>query len=152
MSTRCTLTVFDSEQAFTVYRQSDGYPDTEHGVLAGLRGALSYAWPLPRFEPDEFAAAIVAAWKKPAQSHTAFESTYTSQGGNIRLINGNRDSVGDSAFHYDITQDKRALRVTVFKSIERNGDSRSWKRVKSILLRAKDQPTPPIGQHEEAES
>ena len=64
MSTRCTITVQDAIGSYTLYRHSDGYPESEHGVLASLASVLPLAWPLPRFEADEFAASIIAAWKK----------------------------------------------------------------------------------------
>ena len=102
MSTRCTLTIRDADNAFSIYRHSDGYPDTEHGVLEGLRAAFPLAWPLPRFEADEFAAAIVAAWKTGP--------------GNIRFCEG-RDAIEDTAFHYDVSMVKagHALYVKVWE-------------------------------------
>ena len=45
-------------EVVTVYEHSDGYPD---GAVCWITKALEYAWPLPRFEVDEFAAAFVAA-------------------------------------------------------------------------------------------
>src|SRR5271166_6263079 len=47
----------------TVYKHHDGYPS---GAAAAIEAALPYAWPLPRYEADEFAAAFVAANKKSA--------------------------------------------------------------------------------------
>ena len=44
----------------TVYKHSDGYPE---GAARWIEAALEYAWPLPRFENDDFAAAFVAANK-----------------------------------------------------------------------------------------
>ena len=44
----------------TVYKHSDGYPS---GAAEWIEAAKEYAWPLPRFEHDEFAAAFVAANK-----------------------------------------------------------------------------------------
>jgi hypothetical protein len=45
-------------EVVTVYKHSDGYPD---GAVCWITKALEHAWPLPRFEADEFAAAFVAA-------------------------------------------------------------------------------------------
>jgi len=63
MSTRSNIIIEDGYHRIQLYRHSDGYPDSPHGVLATLKEATSYAWPLPRFEASDFAAAIVAAWK-----------------------------------------------------------------------------------------
>ena len=46
-----------------LYRHADGYPRGRDGVLATVEHALPYAWPLPRFEAEDFATAIVRAWK-----------------------------------------------------------------------------------------
>lgn len=64
MSTRSNVIVQDNYgDRIQLYRHSDGYPDGQHGVLATLAEATEYAWPLPRFEASDFAAAIVRAWK-----------------------------------------------------------------------------------------
>ncbi len=62
MSTRALYTFIDPEtkQSYHVYRHHDGYPS---GAAQHIRAALAYAWKLPRFEADEFAAAFVAANK-----------------------------------------------------------------------------------------
>lgn len=61
MSTRCNIIVDDGSKRIQIYRHQDGYPE---GVLPDLFKALEYAWDLPRFEADDFAAAIVRAWKE----------------------------------------------------------------------------------------
>ncbi len=48
----------------TVYKHRDGYPS---GAAQAIEAALPCAWPLPRFEPDEFAAAFVRANKRSAE-------------------------------------------------------------------------------------
>jgi hypothetical protein len=63
MATRCNLIVEDSYDRIQLYRHWDGYPGRAGGVLATLEQAIPYAWPLPRFEASDFAAAIVRAWK-----------------------------------------------------------------------------------------
>ena len=105
MSTRCTITVRDERggrDAFSLYRHSDGSPDTQHGVVATLSKALPLAWPMPRFEADDFAAAIVAAWK--------------DSGGNIRLTSG-RDAHGDTEYHYEVFPARGAVMVQVYERI-----------------------------------
>lgn len=63
MSTRSNIIVEDGRNRVQLYRHYDGYPGGIGGVLATLEQALPYAWPLPRFEAEDFAAAIVRAWK-----------------------------------------------------------------------------------------
>jgi len=61
MSTRALYTFTDNDASFNVYKHSDGYPT---GAAAVLRTAFAlFAWPRPRFEADEAAAAFVAAGK-----------------------------------------------------------------------------------------
>lgn len=56
-----------------VYKQLDNYPA---GAADFIENAKQFAWKLPRFEADEFAAAFVAANKD-------------SDGGGVRLVNAN---------------------------------------------------------------
>ncbi len=68
MSTRALYTFRDRDNAWNVYKHHDGYPT---GAASILRDAIDYfAWELPRFEADEFAAAFCAAGK--AQLLVAF--------------------------------------------------------------------------------
>lgn len=71
MSTRGLYQFTDGEQTINVYKHWDNYPEGAWGFIAA---ALPYAWELPRFEADDFAAAFVAANKKQG-------------GGDIRLLN-----------------------------------------------------------------
>ena len=91
MSTRCTITVHDDRfgehEEYTIYRHCDGYPDSGNGVLHTLSEALPYAWPLPRFEAVDFAAAIIAAWK--------------NGGGNIYCSRGH-DYHHDTDYRYNV--------------------------------------------------
>ena len=64
ISTRCNLIIEDDHNRIQLYRHCDGYPDGPCGVLVALREAIPYAWPNPRFEAADFAAAIVRAWKE----------------------------------------------------------------------------------------
>jgi hypothetical protein len=63
MGTRAIYTFIDRHQRHTVYKHWDGYP---YQACHFIADALALAWPLPRFEADEFAAAFVAANKKIA--------------------------------------------------------------------------------------
>jgi len=65
MSTRAMYTFIepnhtDSKRGYHVYKHHDGYPS---GAVQWIKAALDHAWPLPRFEADDFAAAFVAANK-----------------------------------------------------------------------------------------
>lgn len=60
MSTSATIQFIDDTTKVAVYSHGDGYPT---GIRAMLEKALAFAWELPRFEADEFAAAFIAANK-----------------------------------------------------------------------------------------
>ena len=60
----------NDDSYYGVYKHYDGYPQ---GAAAHIEDAKAYAWPLPRWEADEFAAAFVAANKNP-------------KGGEVRLL------------------------------------------------------------------
>jgi hypothetical protein len=74
MSTRACYRFFplngpnDWPGVVTVYRHHDGYPS---GAGKAIEAALPHAWPLPRFEPDEFAAAFVRGNKKSAEDYAS---------------------------------------------------------------------------------
>lgn len=67
METRAVFTFtngpHDECDQYHVYKHWDGSPT---GAAQFLTAAKALAWPLPRFEADEFAAAFVAANKKQA--------------------------------------------------------------------------------------
>ncbi len=123
MSTRCVITVIEGEGAteerYSIYRHSDGYPESKHGVLADLELALPMAWPLPRFEACDFAAAIVATMK--------------TGGGGIYLTTS-AAAHGDIEYHYEIRQhptEHAFLIVTVNLPVHDNGyEIVDWKPVK----------------------
>lgn len=61
MSTRAIYTFYgDQDAPRHVYKHHDGYPT---GACEAIEAALGFAWTLPRYENDEFAAAFVAANK-----------------------------------------------------------------------------------------
>lgn len=62
MSTRACYTFKDSSGSYHVYKHCDGYPK---GAANSIMAALPFAWSLPRYEADEFAAAFVCANKIP---------------------------------------------------------------------------------------
>ena len=93
MATRSNIIIQDDYNRIQLYRHWDGYPA---GVIPDLASALQYAWELPRFEAQDFAAAIVRAWK--------------DAGGNI-YIDGNPKAFemvhGDTEYVYVIKFDKK---------------------------------------------
>ena len=88
MSTRCVVTFQDDDGSHSVYKHSDGYPDTEHGILALIEKTKAHAWELPRFEADDFAASFVVAAKQGA--------------GGVRLTTG-PEAHGDLEYTYLVT-------------------------------------------------
>ena len=93
MSTRATYEFIDEHDSFTVYKHHDGYPEW---AVRFIRKALSLAWPLPRFEADEFGAAFISANK-------------ITEGG-VRLTHGKEDHL-DTYHHYVITCESGDLYV-----------------------------------------
>lgn len=69
MSTRACYVFKDQTDTIAVYKHHDGYPS---GAVQWIEAAKAHAWPLPRFEANDFAAAFVAANKPSnAQKHAA---------------------------------------------------------------------------------
>ncbi len=99
MSTRAVFTFIEdgrSGDAFHIYKHCDGYPS--HAAKC-IRAAVPLAWPLPRFEACEFAAAFVAANKEAG-------------GGNIYLTTSWEDH-GDLEYRYEISLDHLSQRLHV---------------------------------------
>ena len=72
MATRGIITFCDGNECIPVYQHWDCYPSV---IVDQLEAAKEYAWPLPRFEANDFAAAYVAANKPKG-------------GGDIRITGG----------------------------------------------------------------
>jgi hypothetical protein len=105
MSTRALYTFCDLRGEYHVYKHHDGYPS---GAAQWIAAALPYAWPLPRFEADEFAAAFVAGNK-----------TYDSKPfpGGVRLTQGAtwKDAASaDIEYRYEITEKGGDLHVAAY--------------------------------------
>lgn len=96
MSTRATYEFQDAYGSYTVYKHHDGYPK---GGLQWIAKAIPFAWDMPRFEADDFAAAFVAGNKHPI-------------GGDVRLTKG-KDAHGDTAYHYVVTCRAGVLHVDI---------------------------------------
>ena len=120
---------------YGVYKHYDGYPQ---GAAAHIEDAKSYAWPLPRWEADEFAAAFVAANKNP-------------KGGEVRLLPNFEatsipmlmDDYHWCDFYYIISWDNYDMEmfVTIFESrYDETTDTQYWHETASMrhseMLRA----------------
>lgn len=109
MSTRGCYRFTDEHGSFTVYKHHDNYPEGPHGGIAAIEAATEFAWPLPRFEADDFAAAFVSANKLAA--------------GSVRLLNtpagppSLEHMPSDIEYLYDVSVKTRGLHVIV-SSIE----------------------------------
>ena len=98
MGTRATITISDKDERFDIYRHYDGYPNGPHGVIHDIRAAIDRAWPQPRFEAGDFAAATVAQMKQcPGSVYLTPEAKRHA----------------DRSFHYDVRFAENALRVIV---------------------------------------
>lgn len=94
MSTRAVYTFKATNSGmpdFSVYKHHDGYPS---GAAEAITKTLPLAWPLPRYENDEFSAAFVAANK--------------NGGGSVRLTT-DANAHGDLAFRYEISLSSGSL-------------------------------------------
>jgi hypothetical protein len=137
----------------TVYEHRDGYPK---GAAKAIEAALPYAWPLPRFEADEFAAAFVRANKKNADDHARDYETWAAEtadpekkaacfavakryreenvhGGDVRLVpfegpDAYQRFAEDIAYLYDIRCVDGKLRITAYTA--RDEQDGGWTVVK----------------------
>jgi hypothetical protein len=131
MSTRALYT-FKGESAadtWNVYKHHDGYPT---GAATTLVDAITfYAWKLPRYEADEFAASFCAAGKshyflralaaKTAKDRAGYLRFADSNGGGVRMMpQGEPLAVavkhcGDIEYRYEIfTGNNNELRIRAY--------------------------------------
>jgi hypothetical protein len=68
--------------AWNLYIHGDGYPT---GAADYVKRAMAYAWDLPRFEADEFAAALCAAAKEHMPANR-IKYPSAGGGGNARFM------------------------------------------------------------------
>ena len=111
----------DGDECF-VYKHYDNYPQ---GAVHFIEEAKSMAWPFPRYEADEFAAAFVAANKNKA-------------GGEVRLVSHHlkgADEILESHhwcdYHYEIHFDKddQDLWVEIWQSKYNKDGSTTWESI-----------------------
>lgn len=114
MSTRACIAFIDKnhpDNALHVYKHCDGYPT---GILHTIREATKYAWKMPRFEADEFAAAFVTAAKIGGGIEIA------QRGGGVRLMpSGKWQDIfpGDIEYCYEVLAAQGELCVRVFETL-----------------------------------
>ncbi len=126
MSTHAIVQFKDEEGIVSVFKHSDGNP---RWIGQHLKEALEYAWELPRFEANEFAAAFVTACKLAhkkiidentewclQQGHTP---NHRTAGGEIRIV-PRSDALawqwaGDSQYRYLVESKKNQLTVTAWE-------------------------------------
>ena len=133
MSTRAMYTFKDQYDTVHVYKHQDGYPE---GGLSWIANARNYAWTLPRFEADEFAAAFVAANKPKYNADAEYPDLAT--GGGVRLCGFNIKEpwqmASDAEYHYIVTAHEGQIHVEIFEVDWWNNDRRTSKRVFRGLL------------------
>ena len=113
MSIRAMYTFTDEAESHNVYKHHDGYPV---GGVAAIREAIPFAWEVPRFEADEFAAAFVAANKG-------------REGGEVRLMRSGvwkKVAPGDIEYRY-VVSFKDGLHVEIYAVDYRTPATRTTK-------------------------
>jgi len=98
MATRAVYSFQDQYNTYHVYKHWDGYPE---GALEFIAAALPYAWPLPRYEAADFAAAFIAANKKP-------------EGGDVYMTD-HWEKHSDIEYRYMVRQVEGKLTVNVYE-------------------------------------
>lgn len=110
MGTRAVITFIDEDNTFHVYKHWDGNPES---ILGCIEAAKVFAWELPRFEVDEFAAAFIAANK-------------CKGGGDIRLTHNYEDHP-DIEYRYEVRSTDCGLEVRIFTpTYDTNYDVNGW--------------------------
>jgi hypothetical protein len=134
----------------TVYKHQDGYP---RGAAEAIERALPFAWPLPRYENDEFAAGFVAGNKMSAETWARrYEADAIARpehaehflrmakewrdpkrgyqaGGGVRLVpfegmNAHARFAADTEYLYEVRCVGGKIRITAFTTVER--DNKWW--------------------------
>jgi len=118
MGTRAIYIFEDENEEVWAYKHYDNYP---RGAADFIENAKEFAWELPRFEADEFAAAFVAANKN-------------RRGGEVRLVNAlfkDRDEMLEANhwcdYHYVISKhNSQDLWIEIWESRPDKTDGTTW--------------------------
>jgi hypothetical protein len=139
MSTRAVYTVYEDQTPIHIYIHHDGYPA---GAADHIRDAMEFAWKMPRFEADEFAAALcagvkcrelkklIAALENPAEHTDSWRNAAAvkkriaeghSTGGGVRIfktcpIEELHLQSGDLAYRYEIRYLDKQLWIKAFST------------------------------------
>ena len=104
MGTRAVYVFKEESRSFCVYKHWDNYPE---GAAGFLTNTIDNAWPLPRYEADEFAAAFIAANKRG--------------GGDCRYTD-KPESHADIEYVYEVLQAKNGQLIVHAYSVNFWGD------------------------------
>lgn len=113
MSTRAVVSISDpggTGDTFHIYTHSDGYPEYQ---VVRIADAIPFAWPLPRFEAMDFAAAFVRGSKE--------------HGGGVYLTPDWKRH-GDLEYRYEVSPrvgDAAVLEVIVYR-VHGKRSSKEW--------------------------
>jgi len=118
MGTRAIYIFEDEHEEVHVYKHYDNYPE---GAVDFIEEAKEFAWELPRFEADEFAASFVAANKD-------------RRGGGVRLVNArfkDRDEMLEANdwcdYHYVISKhNSQDLWIEIWESRPDKMNGTTW--------------------------
>jgi len=118
MGTRAIYIFEDEHEEVHVYKHYDNYPE---GAVDFIENAKEFAWELPRFEADEFAASFVAANKD-------------RRGGGVRLVNArfkDRDEMLEANdwcdYHYVISKhNSQDLWIEIWESRPDKMNGTTW--------------------------
>jgi len=118
MGTRAIYIFEDEHEEVHVYKHYDNYPE---GAVDFIENAKEFAWELPRFEADEFAASFVAANKD-------------RRGGGVRLVNArfkDRDEMLEANdwcdYHYVISKhNSQDLWIEIWESRPDKMNGATW--------------------------
>lgn len=115
MGTRATIRIKDKHDAFVLYTHWGGAPVTVYSMLDAAR---KYAWPLPRFEATDFAAAFVASNKPEG-------------GGDIRLVKNHNQFI-DTEYKYEVCHEVGSRQLTVTSYVRLTATK--FKRLKTCYI------------------
>lgn len=100
MGTQAVYTFFDEKFEYHIYGNFDGYPTGAYDKLIKM---IPFAWPLPRFEANDIAAAFIAGNKQ--------------SGGNIFLTK-HWNEHGYLNYRYEITKSNENATQYYIKAFE----------------------------------
>ena len=113
------VTFKDEDGEYSVFKHFDGYPSE---LLKIIEEAKKYAWPLPRFEANEFSGAFVVAAKNETIRAVDKAGYGTDYGGGVRLVGQNEIENWDVDYHYLVECINGQLVVEYMEETEKHGN------------------------------